>query len=92
MQTGLAGSDFLDGEGTKDIMKQIGDPNSIWYNITTAVLIVVMTYFYTAMVVNPRQMAEDFKKQGAFIPGVKPGNETSSYIDGIISCFQVLCF
>ena len=37
------------------------------------------------MVVNPRQMAEDFKKQGAFIPGVKPGNETADYIDGIMS-------
>ncbi len=85
LPTGLAGSDFLEGNSAKDIMQEIGDPNSIWYNITTAVLIVVMTYFYTAMVVNPRQMAEDFKKQGAFIPGVKPGNETSKYIDGIMS-------
>ena len=84
LPTGLAGSDFL-GEGAKGVMQEIGNPNSVWYNITTAILIVVMTYFYTAMVVNPRQMAEDFKKQGAFIPGVKPGNETSDYIDGIMS-------
>lgn len=84
LPTGLASSDFL-GEGAKGVMTEIGNPNSIWYNITTAVLIVVMTYFYTAMVVNPRQMAEDFKKQGAFIPGVKPGNETADYIDGIMS-------
>jgi preprotein translocase subunit SecY len=84
LPTGLASSDFL-GDGAKGVMQEIGNPNSIWYNITTAVLIVVMTYFYTAMVVNPRQMAEDFKKQGAFIPGVKPGNETADYIDGIMS-------
>ena len=84
LPTGLAGSDFL-GDGFKGVMVEIGDPNSVWYNITTAVLIVVMTYFYTAMVVNPRQMAEDFKKQGAFIPGIKPGNDTANYIDGIMS-------
>jgi preprotein translocase subunit SecY len=84
LPTGLAGSDFL-GDGFKGVMNEIGDPNSVWYNITTAILIVVMTYFYTAMVVNPRQMAEDFKKQGAFIPGIKPGNDTASYIDGIMS-------
>jgi preprotein translocase subunit SecY len=84
LPTGLASSDFLP-DGAKGVMQEIGNPNSIWYNITTAVLIVVMTYFYTAMVVNPRQMAEDFKKQGAFIPGVKPGNETADYIDGIMS-------
>ncbi len=85
LPTGLASSkDFL-GEGFQNVMREIGDPNSVWYNITTAVLIVVMTYFYTAMVVNPRQMAEDFKKQGAFIPGIKPGNDTANYIDGIMS-------
>lgn len=84
LPNGLAQSDFL-GEGAKGVMQQIANPNSVWYNLTTAILIIVMTYFYTAMVVNPRQMAEDFKKQGAFIPGVKPGNETADYIDGIMS-------
>ena len=77
LPTGLAGSDFL-GDGFKGVMVEIGDPNSVWYNITTAVLIVVMTYFYTAMVVNPRQMAEDFSAK-AFIPGIKPGNDTPNY-------------
>jgi len=84
LPNGLAQADFL-GEGAKGIMQQIANPNSIWYNITTAILIIVMTYFYTAMVVNPRQMAEDFKKQGAFIPGVKPGNDTADYIDSVMS-------
>ena len=84
LPTGLAGSDFL-GDIGKGVMSEIGDPNSVWYNITTAILIVVMTYFYTAMVVNPRQMAEDFKKQGAFIPGIKPGRATAEYLDTIMS-------
>ena len=84
LPTGLASSDFM-GPGLKSVMSEIGDPNSVWYNITTAVLIVVMTYFYTAMIVNPRQMAEDFKKQGAFIPGIKPGNDTANYIDAIMT-------
>ena len=84
LPNGLAQADFL-GEGAKGVMQQIANPNSIWYNITTAILIIVMTYFYTAMVVNPRQMAEDFKKQGAFIPGVKPGNDTADYIDTVMS-------
>ncbi len=84
LPNGLAQSDFL-GDGAKGFMQQLADPNDVWYNLLTAVLIIVMTYFYTAMVVNPRQMAEDFKKQGAFIPGVKPGNETADYIDGIMS-------
>lgn len=84
LPNGLAQAEFL-GPDAKAILSAIGNPDSPWYNIATAVLIIVMTYFYTAMVVNPRTMAEDFKKQGAFIPGVKPGNETADYIDGIMS-------
>lgn len=79
----LASSSFL-GEGVKGILFEIGNPNSIWYNVTTAILIIVFTYFYTAMIVNPRQWADDFKRQGAYIPGVKPGNDTAEYIDNIM--------
>jgi preprotein translocase subunit SecY len=50
-----------------------------------AVLIIVFTYFYTAITVNPNQMADDMKKNGGFIPGVKPGKATADFIDGVIS-------
>lgn len=80
----LSSIDFF-GAGAKSIFEKIADPDNPLYNITTAILIIVFTYFYTAMIVNPRQWAEDFKKQGAFIPGVKPGNDTAEYIDGIMS-------
>lgn len=56
-----------------------------WYNFTFAVLIVLFTYFYTAITVNPNQMAEDMKKNGGFIPGVKPGKKTAEFIDNVMS-------
>jgi preprotein translocase subunit SecY len=56
-----------------------------WYNFTFALLIVVFTYFYTAITINPNQLAEDMKKNGGFIPGVKPGKKTADFLDGIIS-------
>jgi len=56
-----------------------------WYNFTFALLIVVFTYFYTAVTINPTQMAEDMKKNGGFIPGVKPGKKTVEYLDSIMS-------
>jgi preprotein translocase subunit SecY len=55
------------------------------HNLLFAVLIIVFTYFYTAITVNPNQMADDMKKNGGFIPGVKPGRTTANYIDDIIS-------
>ena len=48
-------------------------------------MVVVFTYFYTAITVNPRQMAEDMKKNGGFIPGIKPGRKTAEYLDSIMS-------
>ena len=56
-----------------------------WYNLITGLLIVVFTYFYTAITVNPVQMAEDMKKNGGFIPGIKPGRKTVEFLDGIMS-------
>jgi preprotein translocase subunit SecY len=56
-----------------------------WYNLTTAFLIIAFTYFYTAITINPVQMAEDMKKNGGFIPGIKPGRKTVEFIDGIMS-------
>lgn len=55
------------------------------YNIVFASLIILFTYFYTAIAVNPSQMADDMKKNGGFIPGVKPGRKTSEFIDDVMS-------
>ena len=55
------------------------------YNFTFAILIILFTYFYTAITINPNQMAEDMKKNGGFIPGVKPGKKTVEYLDSIMS-------
>jgi preprotein translocase subunit SecY len=56
-----------------------------WYNLVTAILIVLFTYFYTAITINPVQMAEDMKKNGGFIPGIKPGRKTVEFFDMIMS-------
>lgn len=56
-----------------------------WYNIVFALLIILFTYFYTAIIINPTQMAEDMKKNGGFIPGVKPGRKTVEFMDSIMS-------
>jgi preprotein translocase subunit SecY len=56
-----------------------------WYNLVTAFLIIVFTYFYTAITINPVQMAEDMKKNGGFIPGIKPGRKTVEFLDTIMS-------
>ena len=58
---------------------------SFWYNFLFAVLIIAFTYFYTAITINPMQMAEDLKRNNGFIPGVKPGKRTAEYIDTIMS-------
>jgi preprotein translocase subunit SecY len=56
-----------------------------WYNLVTAILIIVFTYFYTAITINPVQMAEDMKKNGGFIPGIKPGRKTVEFLDTVMS-------
>nr|NQU89606.1 preprotein translocase subunit SecY [Bacteroidota bacterium] len=59
--------------------------NGLWYNFVFFLMIVIFTYFYTAITVNPNQMAEDMKKNGGFIPGVKPGRRTAEFIDTVMS-------
>ncbi len=56
-----------------------------WYSLVFAILIILFTYFYTAITINPTQMAEDMKKNGGFIPGVKPGRKTVEFLDNIMS-------
>ena len=61
------------------------DNRSLLYNVVYVVLIVAFTYFYTAITLNPTQMAEDMKRNNGFIPGVKPGQDTANYIEEIMS-------
>jgi preprotein translocase subunit SecY len=56
-----------------------------WYNAVMFLMVIIFTYFYTAITINPNQMAEDMKKNGGFIPGIKPGKRTAEYIDTIMS-------
>ena len=60
-------------------------PGTVWYLLLMAILIVFFTYFYTSIIFNPIDLAENLKKQGGFIPGVKPGAKTAEYIDYVLS-------
>jgi preprotein translocase subunit SecY len=66
-------------------LRALSDYGSLAYNSVFAILIIAFTYFYTAITVNPNQMAEEMKKSGGFIPGIKPGRATSEYIDEVMS-------
>lgn len=72
-------------ETTNAIASAFADFTGFWYNFTFAILIIAFTYFYTAITINPNQMAEDMKKNGGFIPGVKPGRKTVEFLDSIMS-------
>ena len=73
-------------EGTPSKFVQLMYDNTSWlYNIIFAALIILFTYFYTAITINPVQMAEDMKRNNGFIPGIKPGKPTAEYIDTIMS-------
>jgi len=67
------------------VLMALGDFNGLWYNVTFFTMIVVFTYFYTAITVNPNQMADDLKRQNSFIPGVKPGKPTADFLDNVLS-------
>ena len=75
----------LSGSKLNPVVTQLIDNNSFLYNFIFAVLIVLFTYLYTAITINPVQMAEDMKRNNGFIPGVKPGKDTADYIDRIMS-------
>jgi preprotein translocase subunit SecY len=79
----LAG--FADTEALSGFAALFGDFTGFWYNFSFAVMIIAFTYFYTAVTVNPNQMAEDMKRNGGFIPGVKPGKSTADFIDNVMS-------
>ncbi len=72
-------------EGGSFITRTLGDIYGVSYNVLLGVLIIVFTYFYTAIMINPRKIADDLKRSGGFIPGVRPGEETAEYIDSLVS-------
>ncbi|MGZ4047758.1 MAG: preprotein translocase subunit SecY [Bacteroidia bacterium] len=67
------------------ILGALSNHRGFWYNFVFALLIIVFTYFYTAITVNPNQMAEDMKRNGGFVPGVVPGKKTAEFIDAVMS-------
>ena len=73
------------GENPSAALIALSDNTSVWYNIVFATLIIAFTYFYTAITMNPVQMAEDMKRNNGFIPGVRPGHDTAEYLDQIMS-------
>ncbi|MFA6704524.1 MAG: SecY family transport protein, partial [Bacteroidales bacterium] len=72
-------------DATRGFAATMSDYKGFWYNLVFGLLIVIFTYFYTAVTVNPTMMAEDMKRNGGFIPGVKPGRKTIDYLDSIMS-------
>jgi preprotein translocase subunit SecY len=76
---------FSQSESLSGFVGTFSNHYGFWYNLVFGLLIIVFTYFYTAITVNPNQMAEDMKRNGGFIPGVKPGKKTAEFIDLVMS-------
>lgn len=72
-------------DNTSWVVQSLLDNRSLLYNCIYVVLIIAFTYFYTAITLNPTQMAEDMKRNNGFIPGIKPGKDTAEYIDTIMT-------
>ncbi len=73
------------GDTSSPILTSMTDINGLWYNIIFFLMVVIFTYFYTAITVNPQEMAENLKRSGGFIPGVKPGKSTANFLDSLLS-------
>ena len=76
---------FSKFDATRGLAAAFGDYTGVWYNIVFFFLVVVFTFFYTAVTVNPTMMAESMKKDGGFIPGIKPGKKTVEYLDSVMT-------
>ena len=76
---------YSDPSNASWFVRSMLDHHSWLYNVIFAALIIAFTYFYTAITLNPTQMAEDMKRNNGFIPGVKPGKDTAEYIDTVMS-------
>lgn len=72
-------------DATRGLAAVFSNYTGFWYNFVFAILVILFTYFYTAVTVNPTMMAEEMRKNGGFIPGVKPGKKTVEYLDSVMS-------
>ena len=82
---GLLAGQFADrSEFAQSVVQNFGDPSSWGYNLLFAFLIIIFTFFYTAISINPVQISDDMKRGGGFVPGVKPGEATSTFIANIL--------
>ena len=75
----------LEGSGATWVVDVFGNIQGFWYNFVFAMLILVFTYFYTAIQINTTQIADDLKRNGGFVPGIKPGEATGNYIDDVLA-------
>ena len=76
---------FSQSEALTGFVGTFSNHYGFWYNVVFALMIILFTYFYTAITVNPNQMAEDMKRNGGFVPGIKPGKKTAEFIDAVMS-------
>jgi len=76
---------FSTSETARGFVTAFSDFGGFWYNFVFFIMVVLFTYFYTAITVNANQMADDMKRNGGFIPGIKPGRKTSEFIDSVMS-------
>ena len=76
---------FAGFNATRGLAATLSNPSGLWYNLIYGFMVMAFTYFYTAVTVNPTMMSEDMKKNGGFIPGIKPGKKTAEYLDAVMS-------
>jgi preprotein translocase subunit SecY len=76
---------FANSESLQGFVSVFANITGFWYNFTFGMMIIIFTYFYTAITVNPKNMAEEMKRSGGFIPGIRPGKPTADFIDNIMS-------
>ena len=75
---------FATSDGAAGFINALSDNQSLWYNLFYSVMVIAFTYFYTALIFNPTEMADNLKRNNSFIPGVKPGEDTANYIATIM--------
>ena len=73
------------GDSTPGWVAEMTNIQGFWYNLVFFLMVIVFTYFYTAIMVNPVQLADDMKRNGGFVPGVKPGKKTAEHLDNLLS-------
>ena len=82
----IGGASFMkDSTAGQWLQVNFSDIFGVWYNVLFATLIIVFTYFYTAITVPTNKMADDLKRSGGFLPGIRPGKETADYLDTVLS-------